>query len=66
MARVLLLAAQVFYAIVRAYQAWRQKERAVVVRADPGTAWLRKFGGVDGRAKQSSSGSRDARGPDHG
>lgn len=46
MARALLLAAQVFYAIVRAYQTWRHKERVSVVRADPGAAWLRKFGGA--------------------
>ena len=45
---------------------WRERKtqkRVYAVRADPGSEWLRKFGGTD---KRSASGTDDAGGDDHG
>ena len=58
MARLALLLAQVVYAIATWWKSKRNAERTAAVRADPGAAWVSKFGGADKR--ESQSGADDA------
>ncbi|WP_165174633.1 hypothetical protein [Desulfovibrio sp. ZJ369] len=51
--------------IVALLEWWRERKtqkRVAAVRADPGSEWLRKFGGTDRRNKDASTGPEDAGG----
>jgi hypothetical protein len=58
-AKLWLLIVQVLNGLINIWKSCRRNARIDAVRSDPGTEWLRKFGGTDQRGK-SSSGSEDS------
>lgn len=49
-----LLLLQVIHALIELYNSFRRNRRVDAVRSDPGSEWLRKFGGTDERDKSGS------------
>ncbi len=65
-ARFWLLLLELCRVVIAKIRAYRAEKRADAVRADPGSAWLRRFGGADRRNGQAASGPEDAGGDHNG
>lgn len=53
---------RILAALVEEIRRKRRQEHIDAVRADPGSEWLRRFGGADQRNKDASTGPEDAGG----
>lgn len=57
-----LLLLQVIHALINLYNSYRRDQRVDAVRTDPGSEWVRKFGGADKRPDGTAPGAENSRG----